>query len=390
MIGGDRAPGWDKRAINAIAERDYGGLRGLFDAHGWSDGGRTLGQIAPTRVVETYGSVAAFAARRQESAWPGLEEILATPQPDVWLTSFYGFAPRNWGFLGFTIEWMRARFLRESNPGALVVVYAASGAQPAERGKIIGIQQMGRRVGEAREFMTPQAWAEKQANPDRRDKWNLAVQAVRAWQVTPESRMPVHEFAPDTYTPGRSQVIGAQGLKLTANEARRILKLDLVEVSVFGGPRVEHLLPGSALEILRPSRPGPVSQAPHTTREAEGPKHLYVLRLAGNADHLLGRPVGALEVIKVGFSRSPETRCADHNRTLPACAFDWRVMRSTFADGREALPSSRHARAGEAVMKDALEQAGESLGGEFFLADRQSVERAWVLGLKAAEGWQDA
>lgn len=318
-----------------------------------------------------------------------LEAIERNP-PNVWLTSFYGFSPRNWGFLGFTIEWMRTRFLRESEPGALVVIYAASGAQPAERGKIIGIQQMGDRVGDAQEFMTPKAWAEKQANPDRRDKWNLAVQAVRAWQITPESRLPVHVFAPGTFTPGRSQVIGAQGMKLTSAEARTILDLDLVEVPVFGGPAIDGFLPGPAREVLRPSRPGPVSQASHMVREAEGPKHLYVLRLNGNADHLLGRSVGASHVVKVGFSRSPETRCADHNRALPACAFGWQVTRSTFNDGREPFPSSRHALVGEAAMKDALEQAGESLGGEFFLADARSIELAWAAGVRAAEGWTDA
>jgi hypothetical protein len=318
------------------------------------------------------------------------QEAIEHHPPNVWLTSFYGFAPRNWGFLGFTVEWMRDRFMRESQLGALVIVYAASGAQPAERGKIIGIQQMGDRLGDAREFMTPKAWADKQANPDRRDKWNLAVQAVRAWQITPESRMSVQDFAPDTYSPGRSQVIGAQGMKLSRAEARRVLGLDLVEVPVFGGPPIDGFLPGPAIEVLRPSRPGPVSQAPHMVREAEGPKHLYVLLLNGNADHLLGRSAGTRTIVKVGFSRSPETRCADHNRTLPACAFDWCVARSTFADGRDPFPSSSHALAGEAAMKDWLEQAGESLGGEFFLADPQSIERAWTQGLRAAESWTNA
>lgn len=318
------------------------------------------------------------------------QEAIECDPPNVWLTSFYGFAPRNWGFLGFTIEWMRSRFVRESEPGALVVVYAASGAQPAERGKIIGIQQMGDRIGDAREFMTPNAWAEKQANPDRRDKWNLAVQAVRAWQITPESRMSVQDFAPDTYSPGRSQVIGAQGMKLTSAEARKILDLDLVEVPVFGGPPIDGFMPGPAAEVMKPSRPGPVSQTPHMVREAEGPKHLYVLRLNGNADHMLGRSAGQRTIVKVGFSRSPETRCADHNRALPACAFQWQVDRSTFAEGRNPFPSSHHALAGEAAMKDWLEQVGESLGGEFFLADPQTIERAWEQGLHAAENWTEA
>jgi len=393
MKAPSRQRGWDKQTVNQIARDEYGGLDEMFEAHGWAKpSDRTRGQIAPTMVVQTYGSVENFERAHQDGINGNpFVNPLATIEgsyPDVWLTSFYGFAPRNWGFLGFTDERMRMRFVRESRPGALVVVYAASKAAPDERGKVIGIQQMGARLGDASEFMPPEAWAEKQANPDRRDKWNLAVQAVRAWRVTPETRMRVEEFAPETYRPDRSQFIGAWGMKLSADDARNILKLDLVEVEVFGGLAAFDGLPGDARSRLKPSRPGPVSQNGHWSKEAEGPKHLYILHLAGDADALLGYPANGSRIVKVGFSHSPDTRCDAHNGALPACAFKWKVDFSTFLDGRKPFPSSGHAKAGEQAMKDLLEKDGQSLGGEFFLANKIAVDRAWKAAIEAAENWK--
>lgn len=379
-----RHPGWDRKAIMTIAARDYGGLVGLFAHHGWDPGEKSLSQIASTLVVGTYGSVEAF-VRAHPAELPSPLDVIGAEQPDVWLTSFYGFAPRNWGFLGFTEQRTRDSFNRRSKPGALVVVYAASGGQSHERGKVLGMQQVSHRVGDAQEFMTPHAWQEKQANPDRRGKWNYAVQAVRAWRVTPETRPTVAAFAPITFTPGRAQVIGAQGLLLDPKEARRLLDLDFEEVEVFGGSAIHHAAAGPAKDVLKPSRPGPVSTSAHMVREAEGPKHLYILRLDGNAHHVMGRDVEDHIVVKVGFSRSPSTRCEDHNRTLPECALRWTVDRSTHLDGRDAFPSSVPALAGEQAMKDWLERYGESLGGEFFLADQDQIDRAWRRGVEAAE-----
>jgi hypothetical protein len=340
-------------------------------------------------VLDFYGSVGNFERAHLDGpdGNPFVNPLAAIEgaHPDVWLTSFYGFAPRNWVYLGFTDERMRTHFTSKSRPGALVVVYAASKGAPDERGKVIGIQQMGARLGDAREFMPQAAWAEKQANPDRRDKWNRAVQAVRAWRVTPESRMRVEDFAPETYRPGRSQFIGAWGMKVTPEEARNIFKLDLIEVEVFGGHASFDGLPGSANKVLRPSRPGPVTKTGHWAKEAEGPKHLYILHLKGDADALLGYRAAGARIVKVGFSHSPDARCDTHNSALPACAFEWKVDRSTFIEGLKPFPSSEHALAGEQAMKELLEREGKSLGGEFFLADDRSIERAWHAAIKAAE-----
>jgi hypothetical protein len=380
-----RPSGWDQQAIHRIADAAYGGLQGLFEAMNWPERGRDMMPAVGARVVAAYESVANFVAAHEPPDMPGLDEILAAPAPDVWLTGSHGFAPHNWGFLGFTRHWMRDRFLRESRPGALVVVYGASRAAKHERGKVLGVQQMSHHTGSAREFMSPEAWKEKFADPDRRDKWNDAVQAVRAWKVTPETRPDVREFAPITFKPARALVIGAQGMCLTFDEARNMLALDLREVPVFRGAAVEQCVAGPAAMVLRPSKAGPVSGTGRWIREAEGPKHLYILRLTGNCDHFLGEPAGDSVVIKVGMSRSPSTRCDDHNRALPKCAFSWTIERSTFAEGRDPFPSSHRALVGEQAMKDYLERAGRSLGGEFFLASPDRVERAWRMGVSAAE-----
>ena len=385
MSDTDRRQGWDRRAIMRIAREHYGDLDGMFAAHGWSAGDKKTSQIASTLVVETYGSVEAL-VRAHPDIVPDAFDVVNAAQPDVWLTSFYGFAPRNWGFLGFTIPSMRNRFIRESQPGALVLVYGPSGVAPDERGKLLGIQQMSHEVGSAQIFMEPDVWAAKQANPDRRDKWNFGVRAVRAWKVTPETRPMIRDFASETYTPGRARFIGAQGMRLTPDEARKILTLDLQEVPVFGGPTVDHCVAGPAAEILRPSKAGPVSATGHWHREAEGPKHLYILKLDGNGDHFMGEAIGDKLVVKVGMSRSPDTRCDDHNRTLPKCAFEWKVACSTFVDGRDPFPNSRLALIGEQAMKDFLGREGRSRGGEFFLATRSQMEMAWRRGVDVAAG----
>ena len=48
------------QAVNQIARDLYGGLEGMFERHGWTTDGRVISQIAPTKVVQTYGSVEGF------------------------------------------------------------------------------------------------------------------------------------------------------------------------------------------------------------------------------------------------------------------------------------------------------------------------------------------
>ncbi|KJC62167.1 hypothetical protein UP10_01980 [Bradyrhizobium sp. LTSPM299] len=342
---------------------------------------------APARIVERYGSIRAFEQvyGSGELMHP-LASIYSDP-PNVWLTSFYGFRPEEWGLIGFTPENQRGTFIAKTRPGVLVIVYGATGAAKDEVGKVIGIQQCSHQIGPTQSFMSPAAWIAKERDPNNRERWNFAVKAVRAWRVTPESRMDIRDFAPEATASGAWQHIGSQGVPLSRQEALRILKLDLQEIEVYGETPILASVSGTARQILAPTKAGPVSQSPYVVAEAEGPKHLYILRLQGDMDAFLGEPTHGKHVVKAGFSRSPITRCNDFNRALPKCAFRWEVLHSGSQAGSEPYPSSGHAKAGELAMQDVLRRppGGCSLGGEFFLAKADLISEAWQNGNLAAK-----
>jgi hypothetical protein len=315
-----------------------------------------------------------------------LDAIRRDP-PNVWLTSFYGFDPGSWGYLGFSTPGQRSGFIRRSEPGVLVVVYGTGTAAPDQLGKVIGVLQCSHRVNNAKAFMSPMAWAAKEQSAESAGKWDLGVKATRAWRVAPENRPPIADFANETYSPGRGQTIGSQGMPLTTAEAQRLLDLDLQEVPVFGEIPVLEAAFGKGADVLVPSKPGPVSQSPFAVREAEGPKSLYILALDGDTSAFLGREAGMQKIIKVGVSKTPIGRCDDHNRALPRGAFVWRVFRSNDHVGAMPFPKSRAAIEGETEMKRVLVAQGQSLGGEFFLADDQAIEKAWESGMIKANEW---
>lgn len=374
--------GGDAQAIKRVAESYYGGYGNMFEAHRWPERSTKIMPAVQSRVVEAYGSVRAFEQAHERGALMFPMEAIKADPPNVWLTSFYGFRPEEWGLLGFTDEARRRGFLQGSQPGVLVVIYGAGQASRDDLGKIIGIQQCSHQTGHTRLFMSPAEWAAKERDPERKDKWNFAVKATRAWRVTPESRMSVTDFAPKATASGAWQHIGARGVPLSRQEALNVLKLDLQEVDVYGENTILGSAPGTAKEILAPSKAGPVSQNSYVTREAEGPKHLYILRLVGDADAFLGEASNGQVIIKAGFSRSPQTRRDDHNRALPRCAYHWEVLWSGNTSGYDPYPTSDHAKAGEQAMQRVLctLPRGRSLGGEFFLADPTLIEEAWHTG----------
>lgn len=340
------------------------------------------------RVAEDYGTVANFERAHNTTEMMDPFDAIRRDPPNVWLTSTYGFRPEEFGGLGFTNKEMRKSFLNRSDPGVLVVIYGASKAPLEMKGKIVGLQQHSHRIGYARTFTSDNEWNKKQADKDRKGRWNYAVKACRAWKITPESRMPIANFALKTYTHGRAQVIGSRGMRLETSEALRILDLDLDEVSVFGEARIDYSSPDTARAIFSPSRPGPVSKSPHIVREAEGPKYLYILKLCGDESSFLGCSSSGGLIIKVGFSKSPETRCENHNRAWPKGAYRWIVYKSTFKDGLKPFSSSGHAIAGENTLKKLLDATGKSLGGEFFLAGADMIEAAWRQAIDEAEKWR--
>lgn len=315
-----------------------------------------------------------------------MEAINADP-PNVWLTTFYGFNPDKWESLGFASKGQRDHFIKHTQAGALVVIYGhKSRAREDQRGQVIGIQQMSRRVDFAKKFMDPAEWVAKESDPSFKGKWDYAVKAERAWKVVPESYQLVDDFADETYSTGLSRKIGAYGAMMSRSEADKLLDLTLVETSVFAEIAIDAALPALGRDLLRPSKAGPVSQKGYFTREAEGPKQNYILRLGGDADAFLGYAADGRSIVKVGMSVSPPTRMDAFNAALPAGAFCWSIIRSNEKDERSPYATSKLALIGEAAMKTALLGAqGKSLGGEFYLASEGAIEAAWQAGQQAVQ-----
>lgn len=312
------------------------------------------------------------------------QAIEATP-PNVWLTSFYGFNPESWGFLGFSNDGQRKRFIRETEPGALVVIYGHKSRAPEQqRGMVIGVQQVTHNVNFAKAFMSPGEWLRKEADSETAGKWDLAVKAIRAWRVAPEVYVPIEAFAPETYSSGRAQAIGSQGMRLAPDEARNIFDLTLVETTVFGEIPIDGAVAASGSDLLSPSQPGPVSQSGYFCKESEGTKSLYILELLGDPNAFLGSDTGGKRIVKVGISKSPISRCDSLNRALPECAFKWRVRTSNEMLGLDQFTSSKPALRAETAIKEFFHRQEKSLGGEFFLIDINTVEQAWSVAMEAA------
>lgn len=61
-------PGWDAKAIHALAKARFGGLEQMFVHHGWPERGSQMVQQVQRRVHEHYGSVQAFLAQMDAGA----------------------------------------------------------------------------------------------------------------------------------------------------------------------------------------------------------------------------------------------------------------------------------------------------------------------------------
>ena len=199
------------------------------------------------------------------SAVHGLVPDRETPPGDreVWLTSFWGFNPDQWGCIGFADEGKRNRFLSQSEPGALVAIYVTKGKGPDEmRGKVVGVLEVSHTTGHARDFISGDRWAEKERDRTSRGKWLYAVQATRAWRIIPEDWRDVGDIFPVAYGSAHAEFIGSSGIRVPTEEAQRLLELDVHEVAVYSRFRAVDASITTLETALRPSRAVPPASGP--------------------------------------------------------------------------------------------------------------------------------
>lgn len=331
--------------------------------------------------------------------WASVPELQPDPTklPDgreVWLTSFWGFNPSQWGCIGFADEGKRNRFLAQSRPGTLVAIYVTKGKGSKDmRGKVVGVLELSHEAGHAQNYISGDRWREKELDPASKGKWLYAVKATRAWSIVPEDWKRVEDIFPETYRSAHPEFIGASGVKVWAEEAEELLQLDVQEMHVYGSVTAADPAIQTLESALSPSRAVPPPSAPYTVGETDGPKFLYILKLQGDIAAYLGRPASDVEersIIKVGFSKSPLARRNQIQSAYPAGSFKWQVLFPAPMPDEALYSNAAVAIVGEDAMKKRLiDGKAEVLGGEFFLAEDWLVHKTWAAGNHAALQAQD-
>jgi hypothetical protein len=309
---------------------------------------------------------------------------------DIWLTSFWGFAPESWGCIGFTTTAMRDSFIKRTKPGVIVAIYVTKGKGPEQdRGKVLGFLEVSHQQGHVREFISGDRWAAKESDPESRGKWVYSLKATRAWKVAVEDRERVDDLLPETYKSANAEFIGSQGVPVKSTDLERMVSLTVYEVPVYGqtDPITSAVEPFA--NALNPSKAVYPAKEPYWVGETDSPKHLYILRLAGNVANYLGRPASELEdklIVKVGFSKSPLSRRDQIQAAYPAGTYKWELLYPKELPKEPPYPNAEVAIAGEDAMKARLQNdGGEILGGEFYLADEGLVFRTWHAGRFGAD-----
>jgi hypothetical protein len=365
-------------------------------------GERYPAEDAMAYIRNALGNIDIEAAQQQAFSfdWASIQELAPDRNKlpngrDVWLTSFWGFNPANWGCIGFTEERQRARYLRLSQQDALVAIYVTKGKGPKDmRGKVVGVFEVSHDTGDAQDFISGDRWAEKENDPESKGKWLYAVKATRAWRIIPEDWRRVEDLFPLTYHSAHPEFIAASGVQVPPEEAERLLQLDVREVPIYGQSRLIDPTIRTLDTALSPSRAVPPAANPYWVGETDGPKHLYILELKGDIAVYLGRPVEVVDgksIIKVGFSKSPLDRRDQIQSAYPKGQFEWTVLRPTTIPEQAPYSNASIAIVGEDAMKKRLvDEKAEVLGGEFFLADEWLVHSTWNAGNYAAEQAQSA
>ena len=302
----------------------------------------------------------------------------------VLFKSFWGWSPDTWGALGWSSAGRRDTICREmTDPFILVcnVPLSAPGAEEHELGKIVGFYLISHEKGDRDEFIHPAYHALEPT------KWRYALRAIRAFDYLPEYRLDTREFDPTLVKNGRA--VGAHGKTIADTRQLTVLReTPWREVPVYQ-PQNNAAAEGTVAASKGWVRAGPENQGgyavPAMTQNLT--RHLYILRLDGPTDVLLGTLANGRRVVKIGLAASPESRRTQFQAAIPRCVFTWKTHRTTLKPDIGARWTFQAAEAGEYAMKRSLAAQATHLDGEFYLASDEQINEAWRLGVAAAQAF---
>lgn len=299
--------------------------------------------------------------------------MLARPRR-IWLRSFYGFAPEDDGYIGWTEADRRDRMLSLVEDRDLFMIYGASNTETVrtERNKVIGFLQIEARPIQDIDKASP-AGMERKRQKGWSDRWTSAIPVLRAWRV--DEPILLERIAPKTYRPEAGQAIAVWSPPLLPEEVERALKIKVTEVNVFGEPPLSSgsLSRARLAQAFTPSRAFPGSFGARTSFYEDGPTRMYMARFEGDGSALLGKTprYGDKSVlVKIGVSNDPRRRVQELKSGIPPAAIGrWAIpMVSEPYEDRAA------AEVAEKAFKDIADKELRSLGGEFFIGKWDAAE----------------
>lgn len=308
------------------------------------------------------------------AATASLEGGAEAVAPRIWVTGMWGFSPEVEGYVGFTRESTRLKYIQNASPGDLMLIVGQKGefSDPHDVGRTLGLVELDLRLIHESEAMSEEAYRKKVATFDV-ERWQFAMPILRAWRVTREIKS--RYVAPETCAPRNARVVGANFLLLQPAEREKVLGLPLKRARVWGNPEwsdgvdTDEREQVAEVAVSRGPRP---SFGPRTSNYEDGENRLYVMGLTGCVDALFPqhRPTASRRrVVKVGRSNSVLRREAELNAGFPPNAnAAWKVICV------QVFPSADEAHDAEQSLLDELKNRSYAIGREFALIPEREID----------------
>ncbi|HEY3798522.1 MAG TPA: hypothetical protein VGL58_09215 [Caulobacteraceae bacterium] len=304
--------------------------------------------------------------------------------PRVFATLAFGLEPEVWGAFGFASATVRNNLAQVATPRDRILIIGTQGTETAEaeRGKLLGLIEVGRQAVQTVDLVEPHRWAQHLDEFGGIARWPYGMPIVSAELFDtplPESR----KVLPRVYANNLHMKLATNYEALTAEETTAVLALPRHRVAdVWKSPT------GSfAANLAGGKRPGPPpTRTPRLLTPSSGPAATYCLALTGNvadrvAEGILRRRSG-WRVYKVGFSNNPVRRRGEITAFMPDEAkLGWDFVHTEWhrdeinAYGMEQEVFAQLKRAGAERFKGEMVAATESMLLEAWIAARVQAKR---------------
>ena len=297
-------------------------------------------------------------------------------QPKIFATLAWGFAPDQWGAIGFSLETIRNQLADElRRSGGLVLTMGTMGVETAEpeRGRLLGLHTLGTRPVATEELVERGMWAEHLMENGGAPKWPFGLPIISAERFT---ELPLRaRLLPRLHDENLHRKLASSFEPLTTEETARVLGCRREAVAEIwsspAGAFVGHVLP------RKPTGPPP-TLGQRLLTATSGPAATYCFRLKGRALPQVARGIvgwpSDLVIYKVGFSNDPNRRLRELNAYLPdEAALGWEPAWAQWhTDEINAWAME------QAVFRVLVARKAKHIKGEIFAAREDKMQSAFT------------